>query len=162
QEVGRRLAEQARDRSRMEAVLGGMVEGVIVVDAQGRLQLVNEAARHMPRLPQPAIGRPYLESIRLPALAGLVAGTLRGGAPERAGARRGGGAAHPLQSSRPREAWGTIIARAARARSKKSAGVASGAAVIVLHDITDLRRADKIRRDFVANVSHELRTPLTA
>jgi two-component system phosphate regulon sensor histidine kinase PhoR len=34
--------------------------------------------------------------------------------------------------------------------------------VLVLHDITDLRRADQIRRDFVANVSHELRTPLTA
>ena len=38
----------------------------------------------------------------------------------------------------------------------------SGGAVLVLHDITDLRRADQIRRDFVANVSHELRTPLTA
>ena len=35
-------------------------------------------------------------------------------------------------------------------------------AVLVLHDITDLKRADQIRRDFVANVSHELRTPLTA
>ncbi|MBZ5558322.1 MAG: HAMP domain-containing protein, partial [Acidobacteriia bacterium] len=47
QEVGRRLEEQARDRTRMEAILAGMVEGVIVVDAQGRLQLVNDAARHM-------------------------------------------------------------------------------------------------------------------
>ena len=38
----------------------------------------------------------------------------------------------------------------------------SGGAVLVLHDITDLKRADQVRRDFVANVSHELRTPLTA
>ena len=50
QEVGRRLGEQARDRARMEAILAGMVEGVIVVDPQGRLQLVNDAARQMLKL----------------------------------------------------------------------------------------------------------------
>jgi two-component system phosphate regulon sensor histidine kinase PhoR len=51
----------------------------------------------------------------------------------------------------------TFVARAAGV-----AGSGGGGAVLVLHDITDLRRADQIRRDFVANVSHELRTPLTA
>jgi two-component system phosphate regulon sensor histidine kinase PhoR len=145
QEVGRRLADQARDRSRMEAILVGMVEGVIVVDPQGRLQLLNAAARQMLRADNPAIGRPYLETIRLPAIAELVAATLGGGNPE------------ALQFSPPRDAGRTIIARAA----PTSTGAAFGA-VLVLHDITDLRRADQIRRDFVANVSHELRTPLTA
>ena len=59
QEVGRRLGEQARDRARMEAILAGMVEGVIVVDPQGRLQLVNDAARQMLKLDagQSGIGR---------------------------------------------------------------------------------------------------------
>jgi len=145
QEVGRRLAEQARDRSRMEAILAGMVEGVIVVDPQGRLQLVNDAARHMLKVDEPAIGRPYLETIRLPAIAELVAATLGGRTPD------------TLQFSPPRDDTRTIIARAA----PTSAAAAYGA-VLVLHDITDLRRADQIRRDFVANVSHELRTPLTA
>ena len=51
----------------------------------------------------------------------------------------------------------TIIARSAPVTGAPGPG-----AVVVLHDITDLRRADRIRRDFVANVSHELRTPLTA
>src|SRR5207249_7341640 len=51
----------------------------------------------------------------------------------------------------------TFVARAAPV-----ARGGGGGAVLVLHDITDLRRADQIRRDFVANVSHELRTPLTA
>jgi two-component system phosphate regulon sensor histidine kinase PhoR len=146
QEVGRRLSEQARDRARMEAVLAGMVEGVIVVDGQGRLQLVNEAARQMLTIAEPLIGRPYQETIRLPAIAELVASTL------------GGGPQEPLQFSPPRDDARTIIARAARS----SGDPASHAAVIVMHDITDLRRADQIRRDFVANVSHELRTPLTA
>jgi two-component system, OmpR family, phosphate regulon sensor histidine kinase PhoR len=145
QEIGRRLSEQARDRARMEAILGGMVEGVIVVDAHGRLQLVNAAARRMLRVDEPAIGRPYLETIRLPAIRGLVAATLAGRTPDATSF------SPPLDDSR------TIIARAA----PTAAGAAFGA-VLVLHDITDLRRADQVRRDFVANVSHELRTPLTA
>src|SRR4249920_2399938 len=71
QEVVRRLGEQVRDRARMEAILAGMVEGVIVVDPQGRLQLVNDAARHMLKLDEAWIGRPYVETIRLPAIAEL-------------------------------------------------------------------------------------------
>jgi len=145
QEVGRRLAEQARDRARMEALLAGMVEGVIVVDSQGRLQLVNRAAQHMLRLESVTIGRPYVETIRLPAIAELVAAVLSGRA------------ANPVQLSPPRDPSRTIMATAAPAAGTTAYGV-----VLVLHDITELRRVDQIRRDFVANVSHELRTPLTA
>jgi two-component system phosphate regulon sensor histidine kinase PhoR len=145
QEVGRRLAEQARDHARMEAILAGMVEGVIVVDAQGRLQLVNDAARQMLKLDAPAIGRAYIETIRHPAIAELVAAVLLNRTPA------------PLQLSPPRDPSRTIMARAAPATGTGAHGV-----VLVLLDITDLRRADQIRRDFVANVSHELRTPLTA
>ncbi|PYR25989.1 MAG: hypothetical protein DMF98_10365 [Acidobacteria bacterium] len=145
QEIGRRLEEQARDRARMEAILAGMVEGVIVVDAHGRLQLVNAAARQMLRLDRAGTGRPYVETIRHPAIAELVAAVLLGRTPE------------PLQLSPPRDAARTILARAAPAAGSGDQGV-----VLVLLDITDLRRADQIRRDFVANVSHELRTPLTA
>jgi two-component system phosphate regulon sensor histidine kinase PhoR len=146
QVVGRQLAEQTRDRARMEAILAGMIEGVIVVDPQGRLQLVNDAARRMLKLDDDVpIGRHYLESIRHPAIAELVGAALAGRTPE------------ALQMSPPRDGSRTIMARAAAA-----AGGSEHGAVLVLHDITELRRADQIRRDFVANVSHELRTPLTA
>ena len=145
QVVGRQLAEQARDRSRMEAILAGMIEGVIVVDPEGRLQLVNDAATRMLKLDDPALGHHYVESIRHPAIAELVAAALANKKPE------------GLQMSPPRDASRTIMARAAAA-----AGGSEHGAVLVLHDITELRRADQIRRDFVANVSHELRTPLTA
>jgi two-component system phosphate regulon sensor histidine kinase PhoR len=145
QNLGRRIDDLARDRARMEAILAGMIEGVIAVDSQGRLQLVNEAARQMLKLEGLAIGRHYLETIRHPAIADLVGTALGGQTPE------------SVQLSPPRDASRTIIARAAPA----PAGGANGA-VLVLHDITDLRRADQMRRDFVANVSHELRTPLTA
>jgi two-component system phosphate regulon sensor histidine kinase PhoR len=145
QELGRRLAELGRDRAQMEAILTGMIEGVIVVDAHGRLQLANDAARRMLRLDELALGRHYIETIRHPAIAELVATALAGRVPE------------GLQLSPPRDESRTIVARAGPVISVGSRG-----AVVVLHDITDLRRADQIRRDFVANVSHELRTPLTA
>ena len=144
-QLGGRLAELARDRGRMAAILGGMIEGVIVVDPQGRLQLVNHAAEEMLKLAEPPIGRHYVETIRLPGMIDLVTDALRGDAPR------------SIEIAPPRDPSRTVIARAAPA----PAGAAHGV-VIVLHDVTELKRADLIRRDFVANVSHELRTPLTA
>jgi two-component system phosphate regulon sensor histidine kinase PhoR len=99
----------------------------------------------MLRIDELAVGRPYVETIRHPAIAQLLGSALGGRSPE------------ALQLSPPRDASRTLIARAAPAVEGAEYG-----AVLVLHDITDLRRADQIRRDFVANVSHELRTPLTA
>jgi two-component system phosphate regulon sensor histidine kinase PhoR len=145
QELAGRIADMARDRGRMAAILAGMIEGVIVVDPQGRLQLVNDAARQMLKVDELAIGRHYVETIRHPAITDLVTAALEGEASE------------SVQLSPPRDASRTITARAA----PTTTGAAHGA-VLVLHDISDLRRADQIRRDFVANVSHELRTPLTA
>jgi two-component system phosphate regulon sensor histidine kinase PhoR len=144
-QLGSRLGDLARDRGRMAAILAGMIEGVIVVDGQGRLQLVNHAAAEMLKLDEPPIGRHYVESIRHPAIVDLVAATLSGNAPEH------------VELAPPRDPSRTVIARAAPTVAGQAQGV-----VLVLHDVTELKRADQIRRDFVANVSHELRTPLTA
>ena len=140
-----RISELARDRGRMAAILAGMVEGVIVVDPQGRLQLANDAARQMLRLDDAAVGRHYIEIIRHPAIKTLVAASLSGGAPA------------SVELSPPRDPSRILTARSA----PSSAGGPHGV-IVVLHDISELRRADQVRRDFVANVSHELRTPLTA
>jgi two-component system, OmpR family, phosphate regulon sensor histidine kinase PhoR len=145
QELGRRIEELSRDRARMEAILSGMVEGVLVVDRQGRLQLVNRAAQEMLHVDASAAGRPYVEVIRHPDIASQLAGTLRGQTVD------------SRELALLRDPGRTFVARAAAVASG-----GGGGAVLVLHDITDLRRADQIRRDFVANVSHELRTPLTA
>jgi two-component system phosphate regulon sensor histidine kinase PhoR len=148
QDLSTRIGELARDRGRMAAILGGMIEGVIVVDSQGRLQLVNRAAEQMLRLDDPGIGRHYVETIRHPAIADLVGTVLAGHSAE------------SVQLSPPRDATKTVMARAAPVTGAADSGLHG--AIVVLHDITELRRADQIRRDFVANVSHELRTPLTA
>jgi two-component system phosphate regulon sensor histidine kinase PhoR len=144
QELGRRVDDLSRDRTRMVAILSSMVEGVLVVDDQGRLQHVNDAARRMLNIHHDAIRHSYLEAIRHPGIVDQLSRVLAGEQP--AG----------LELSISRDVNRTLVSRVAPV-------IAAGrGAVLVLHDITDLRRADQIRRDFVANVSHELRTPLTA
>ena len=145
QELGRKIDDLSRDRARTEAILAGMVEGVLIVDRQGRVQLVNRAAQDMLRVSEQATGRPYVEVIRHPDIAALLGASLR---------------REPVPSREltlSRDALRTFVARAAAVASS-----GDGGAVLVLHDITDLRKAGQIRQDFVANVSHELRTPLTA
>jgi two-component system, OmpR family, phosphate regulon sensor histidine kinase PhoR len=144
-EIARRANDLASDRARMEAILSGMIEGVLVVNEQGRVQLVNNAARQMLRLQGVADGRHYVEIVRQPDIAAQIGAALRRLPTDR------------LELALPREPELIIIARSAPVVFPGAAG-----AVLVMHDITDLRRADRIRRDFVANVSHELRTPLTA
>jgi two-component system phosphate regulon sensor histidine kinase PhoR len=99
----------------------------------------------MLRMDDTSIGRPYVEVIRHPEIAEQLGTALRG---EDIDSR---------ELALTRDPGRTFVARAAPV-----ARGGGGGAVLVLHDITDLRRADQIRRDFVANVSHELRTPLTA
>jgi two-component system phosphate regulon sensor histidine kinase PhoR len=145
QDLGRRLEELARDRAHMEAILSGMVEGVLVLDRQGRVQLVNRAAQEMLAVDASAVGRRYLEVIRHPDISAQLTAALRGDGVE------------PHELPLGRDSSRVFVARAAPV---SAAG--GGGAILVLHDISDLRRADQMRRDFVANVSHELRTPLTA
>jgi len=144
QDFAVRLGGLEADRARMEAILAGMIEGVLVVNEHGRLQLANEAARRMLRIDE-AVGRHYPEIVRQPAVARQIANALAGKATE------------SVELTELRDSTATLIARTAPVEVARGRG-----AVVVLHDITDLRRADQIRRDFVANVSHELRTPLTA
>ncbi len=145
QALARRLDELARDRARTDAILSGMVEGVLVVDRQGIVQTANEASRRLLRLPPQVTGRHYLEAIRHPGIADQLDDALNGAQPD------------TLQLALTSDPRHVLLARAAPV-----AAAGGGGAVLVLHDITDLRLADQIRRDFVANVSHELRTPLTA
>jgi two-component system phosphate regulon sensor histidine kinase PhoR len=142
--LGKQVDNLTRDRARMEAILASMIEGVLVVNEQGRLQLVNDAARRILKLEKGSIDRSYVEAIRHPGIVEHIGRALSGEETE------------GLELSVTRDTTRTLVARVAPV-------VTTGrGAVLVLHDITELRQADQVRRDFVANVSHELRTPLTA
>jgi two-component system phosphate regulon sensor histidine kinase PhoR len=139
-----RMADLDEDRARLEAILAGMLEGVLVLDAQGCVQMANRAARTMLNLDESTTGHSYLESVRHPGIVAALGQALAGGTPE------------PIEFQSVRSSR-TLIARATPVIAASTTG-----AVLVLHDVTDLRKSDRVRRDFVANVSHELRTPLTA
>jgi two-component system, OmpR family, phosphate regulon sensor histidine kinase PhoR len=148
EQLMRRVGELETERARMAALLSGMVEGVLVVDGAGRLRMVNDAARRMLTLESDLVGRHYVESVRHPGVVGQLDAAVKG------------------EQRPPLEvvldpAGTTNRARIYRAQATPASADAGGA-VLVLHDISDLRQADRVRRDFVANVSHELRTPLTA
>jgi two-component system phosphate regulon sensor histidine kinase PhoR len=132
QQLSQKVDELTTARARTEAILSGMVEGVLVVDAFGRLRLINDAARRMLNLEDTALNRPYVESVRHPAIVQQLGSGLRG---ERA---------EPIEVP----IGGRIFSAQATPASGAAAAVGSpgehrGGAVLVLHDITDLKHADR-------------------
>lgn len=144
-ELGSRLADMARERAHTDAILTGMAEGVLLVNAAGKLVLTNPAGRQMLRLPDGTSETHYVEFVRHPDVCKLVASALTGERPA------------PVEIQLDSESRRIFIAHGVPVAAARGGG-----AVLVLRDITALRQADQVRRDFVANVSHELRTPLTA
>jgi two-component system, OmpR family, phosphate regulon sensor histidine kinase PhoR len=134
------------EQNKVRTILDGMIEGVVALDDRGRLLLLNPAARAMfgveNGLPE---GRSFLEVIRQKDLLDLVQEVRVSGAPAR----------HELELGPP-------VNRVVAARGAPL-GLGPGApgVLLVLNDVTELRRLERVRSEFVANVSHELRTPLT-
>lgn len=144
-DLGARLTDVARERAHMDAVLQGMAEGAVLVDRGGRLVISNTAIRAMLRLPDDPEGRHFIEVVRHPEVAAQLTAALTGVRPA------------PAEVQLDHGSRRAFVARAVPVDADRGGG-----AVLVLHDVTELRQADQVRRDFVANVSHELRTPLTA
>ncbi|HLY37969.1 MAG TPA: ATP-binding protein [Candidatus Binatia bacterium] len=148
-EVATTIAALRVERERLEAILRGMVEGVVVTDLAGRVVLLNERARELLDVPAglDGQGHPLIELAREPQVAELLRQLAAGTATLSRDVTLGGGDGATLQVN--------------GARLCDPDGAPFGL-VLVLHDVSELRRLEVIRRDFVANVSHELRTPLTA
>jgi two-component system phosphate regulon sensor histidine kinase PhoR len=142
-----KIRDLEREQAKATAILEGMVEGVIAVDGHNLIALMNERVRAIFSLgPGPVVGRPFLEVIRNADLHEVLRQT-RG---DDAVARR------ELSLSTPVER--RLQVNAVRlALGGDEVGV-----LMVLHDVSELRRLEQVRTEFIANVSHELRTPLTA
>ncbi len=146
-----RLARLEEDRQLLAAVLGGMTEGVIAVDARRRLLFANEAAGTLFALGAGSVGRLVAELIRSPPVQEAVNATLGGPGPHRAEILVAGADARGVGGHLSLAVQGTALP-----------GSPPPGAVLVFHDVTDLRRLERMRQDFVANASHELKTPLAA
>ena len=142
------IDEISAERARLQAVLSSMVEGVLVLDRQGRILLMNDALRRMlPGAEPSTIGRPVIEAFRHHPLNEFVRVVMEGGQGRR----------QEVVLLTPAERTFLIQASVAN-----QAGEGSVAAIFVFHDMTELKRLERVRKDFVANVSHELKTPLTS
>jgi two-component system phosphate regulon sensor histidine kinase PhoR len=146
----RKLDQQIAERaSGTQTIFAAMQDGLLVVDARHHITLVNETFAQLFGLREDCVGWPLLETVRDVALDQLIAETLRTGSPQRSELT-----VPDLQNNSLRRMQLSAVAM------KNDAGLPTGA-VVLFHDITQLKQADEIRRDFVANVSHELRTPLS-
>jgi len=125
----------ARERMLLAAVADGLTQGVIAVDSEHRIELLNDAARKMLGVTSSPVGEPLIDFVRVPELFDLidsdVAATAEVQLPNT-----------PRALIRTARKWG------------------GDGRVLLLEDVTTVRRLETVRRDFVANVSHELRTPV--
>jgi two-component system, OmpR family, phosphate regulon sensor histidine kinase PhoR len=139
-EVKARVSELTEQRDLLSVVVGGLVEGVVVVDPDGSIVVANAAAK-------PLIG----DSLP-PALAVLVERGRLGEEPEQELELVG---RTVRASARPLRPPG-------RAPTEPSDGSASRAVIVVLYDVTRMRALEAVRREFLSNAAHELRTPVTS
>ena len=133
-------AERSRDalhheRTLLASVADGLTQGVIAIDGERKIEMLNDAARRMLGVQSSLVGEPLLEFVRVPELRELIDHT--NDATAEVQLPHG-----PRALIRAARTWG----RAGR--------------VLLLEDVTTVRKLETVRRDFVANVSHELRTPV--
>jgi two-component system, OmpR family, phosphate regulon sensor histidine kinase PhoR len=150
------IAELARDRSQMRAVLNTMVDGLLVTDGAGQVRLLNPAAARLLGVTAATVtGKTVLDLTLDAPLQSLVDEVLRTGA-----------AAVCERSLRtPAErvvAVSAVPVGRDEGKGMRDEGRGMLGVVLVFHDLTAARRVERMRRDFVANASHELRTPLAS
>jgi two-component system phosphate regulon sensor histidine kinase PhoR len=146
-EIKSRMDQVTSGEARLESVLLGMAEGLVVTDSKGDIILANPSARRYFFIDTPPEGKRPLEVVRNSAVQSAVDRIIK---------EAQGFISEEISINFPEE------------RSMKMSAVpivrdgAREGAILVFHDITELRRLENIRKDFVANVSHELRTPLSS
>ncbi|PYX87150.1 MAG: two-component sensor histidine kinase [Acidobacteria bacterium] len=129
-----------RSRSELETLLNSIQDAVVAVAADRRLQWVNGTMlRLLGR--NVRVGSPLTDAVRDPGVLRAIEESI---------------SSHQVRSAR------AVSLFPGRTFSVTAAPMPGGGAVAVLHDITEIERIEKTRRDFIANVSHELRTPLTS
>lgn len=147
EQIRNKLEEINSTKSRLEAVLLSMSEGVMVVDSKGIIILMNQSLKNFLAVQDQPIGRKPIEVLRNVEVQNIVNESLKHDACA---------TENEINVLLPDEKIFLVHASPIKQEGK------SEGAVLVFHEITALRRLERVRQDFVANVSHELRTPLSS
>lgn len=142
EELERTVKELAAERDLFETVIHSMDEAVIAVDSERRVISSNRSAGELLSLRADVRGRLLLEAVRIPQLSEVIDHAVRG-------------------ESRSIDITLDSGAAQRHLMVRATPQGESGGVVLVMHDVTEVRRLETVRRDFVANVSHELRTPVS-
>jgi two-component system phosphate regulon sensor histidine kinase PhoR len=133
-------------QAQQEAVLNSMIEGLLVLDAHGRIQVTNQAFNRLFNIGEDTRGKSLIEVLRLHEIADLVQQVSSDGQTVE----------RELRLPGPEERWLQVNAVGIAKTGDHQTG-----AVLVFHDLTRVKKLERAREEFVANVSHELRTPLS-
>lgn len=148
--LSKTVGELRSERDLVSRILDGMQEGVLLLDKDGKVALMNPSLREMLLLRADVMGQPLLEVVRHAELKELL---------DRARTTRKTCSGEvELGGLKPRR----LLVRGTAFTQKDAGADNAGGLLAVFFDVTDIRRLESLRRDFVANVSHELRTPVTA
>jgi len=148
-EIARRIADE--DFS-LRAILASMVEGVLIADGNMQIRLVNEPLRHMFSLPKSPMDRTVMEVFRNHLVHQVIREALDTGKPQSA----------ELQAEiRDGDRFQLKHFQVTSVSLRSSGPESAAGALVIFHDVSQIRSLEAVRTEFVANVSHELRTPLS-
>jgi two-component system phosphate regulon sensor histidine kinase PhoR len=138
------------EKEKLNSILRCMIEGVLVIDPRGRVSSINDQAKRMFKIPpdRDVQGASIVELSRHPEMLAVMHEVLDAAVTERG---------YSKEIELDEESWFRV-----NAVSLKNGAQEAWGSILVFHDISEIKRLERVRSDFVANVSHELRTPLTA
>lgn len=148
-----KIEEVSKEKDYLQTILKGMAEGVLVVDENSRIIMINDALQKLFSLSTEIVYKTPLEFIRHVDLERAIQEAIQ------EGKNASFELIHPSSPNRIFEVNVVGISPSSPERHKEANG--RRGAIAVFHDISRLKELEKVRQDFVANVSHELRTPLT-
>ena len=139
------IEELSEERNKLSAILDTMADGVVVIEADGRIELMNSAGEEILNAnARTAVGSRFMEAVRDHEIRDVISKALQTKQPQR-------GDIELLHRRR------YLVAIAAPLTQEETSGV-----LLTLHDLTPIRQVETTRREFVSNVSHELRTPIAS